>query len=98
MFLKKRKMSVSIRVNQSIFEKRKYFSTKLRDELRELDMKQKRLTITNENILSTSCAGKDIDFASKTIEHNKSRISFITDQICSLQKKTKRYYDRRKRR
>jgi hypothetical protein len=79
-------MSIS-RVNNSIFEKRKYFSTKLREELRCLDTKLKRLEMTNENISCTSSAGKDIDFASKTIEHNKNRIIEITSQINELQKK-----------
>lgn len=65
-------------------EKRKVFASTLKDEIRACAIKIKRHELTNENMRSSSCAGKDLDFIENTIARNKQSISGLQDEIAKL--------------
>lgn len=77
----------AVRKTLPIFEKRKQYNGKLRDDLRNTQGTIKRLEKTIENLTITSSAGKDLEWTASQISTARQRIIHFTDEVVKIQTK-----------
>lgn len=75
----------TVRKTQSLLEKRKFFDTKLKEQIRDVSLKIKRFEMTFQNL--SSSAGRDVEWIANQKDLCNTRISQLTIELENLKKK-----------